>query len=80
MEKEYTTILSTWSQTVNKSLKVAGGRFFKAEGEAYVKPWKGKNVFSEAVKGLYNIVGLQCTFTSDFSFFFSQRLSSPLNK
>ena len=52
MEKEYTTILSTWSQTVNKSLNVAGERVFKAEGEAYVKPWKWENVFSEEVKGL----------------------------
>ena len=47
---------------MNKSLKVAGGRFYKAEGEAYVKPWKGKNVFSEAVKGLYNIVGFTMYF------------------
>lgn len=70
MEKEYTTILSTWSQTVNKSLKVAGGRFFKAEGEAYVKPWKGKNVFSEAVKGLYNIVGFTKYFHKWFLIFF----------
>lgn len=80
MEKEYTTILNTWSQTVNKSLKVAGGRFFEAEGEAYVKPWKWENVFSEEVKGLYNIVGFTMYFHKWFLIFFSQRLSSPLNK
>ena len=57
MENEYTNILSTWSQTMNKSLKAAGGRFFEAEGEAYVKPWKWENVmFSKEVKGIYNIV------------------------
>lgn len=80
MEKEYTTILNTWSQTVNKSLKVAGGRFFEAEGEAYVKPWKWENVFSEEVKGLYNIVGFTMYFHKQFLIFLSERLSSPLNK
>ena len=69
MEKQYTTILTTWSQTVNKSLKVAGGRFFEAEGEAYVKPWTWENVFSEEVKGLYNVVG--------FTVYFHKRFFSP---